>query len=76
MFPSPHKILQASAQPHLSLRYLGMVANPWKPTFPIQSGLIVNQIQTFQPFTPTSQIPDFQCMSQPIQAQVHVSQPL
>lgn len=35
VFPSPHKISQVSAQPHLSPPHLGMNINFLQPTFPI-----------------------------------------
>lgn len=53
-----------------------MDSNSYHPTFHVQPGLVVNEVQTSQPIPPTSHILIFQHMSQPVQAQVHVSQPL
>ena len=60
----------------MSPPYLGMDASVWKPTSLIQPDLVVALSLASQPVPFTPQIFVQQPMSQPIQTQMNVSQPL
>lgn len=52
-----------------------MVVNVWKPTFPIQLGLVVASSLISQLVPYVSHIPTYQSITQSIQAQFNVIQP-
>ena len=53
-----------------------MVVNSLQPTLHVQPDSLVNQVQTSQPVPFSSQMHIGPPISQPVQTQVHVSQPL
>jgi len=77
MSPSPDQMSQICAPSYSNPPFLGMVSNPWNPTFPIQVGLVLNQVPTSQPSSLTTEVPTYepiQSMPQPIQFLSQVSQ--
>ena len=76
MSPYSDQMSQKGAPSFLNPPFLGMVSNSWNPTFPIQLGLVWNQLPTSQPTSVTPRVPTFQpiqSMPQPAQVLSQVS---
>lgn len=60
----------------MSAPFLGMSSAPWNPSLPIQPGLGVNQIPTYQPTQTMLQFPTCQPIpiTQPAQLTLQTSQ--